>query len=721
MRKAFRVVLPIVAAVCALAAPALASFSGTDVFIPSLGSGPGASSSQWNACIWVHNPNTSPVNVTFRLLLRDQPNPSPQAYNATIPAGDTRRYDNAFATLFGVTGKTFGAVRVTTPAGQPIIVNARSYSTPAGGDQMDTVGQFYSAIPASFAIGPGQTTELLGAYQTTPQASSEFRYNYGFVETTGNAVTVQVTALDETGMSVGSKSYTLGGYQASQYNITDLLPSVSTTDLRLEVAVTSGPGQVVAFGSAIANRSNDPSTFEMSFRDQLLAANSPGGGLTSVSHDGTLTGDGTSATPLGIATGGVAKAKLAASGGTSGQVLGTDGTNLAWQNPGLTLPFAGTANSTNPALMVTNTSGFIAIVGSVPSVPGTTLPAVLGVAGGGSNNAQGYNSGSLTGVWGDAKSGVGVAGTSDTLIGVAGLGALAGVAGTTTVANGNGVIGSGPNGTGVLGESDTGIGVHGESNSGYAGKFDGKVAISASSPVGSDIFTVNNTGGGRGLTIVATSDTALWANSTSGAGVDARSSSGTALAATSTTGYAGVFNGKVQVNGNFNVSGGTKNFVIDHPLDPENRVLVHAAVESSEVLNIYSGNVTTDAEGRAVVRLPDWFEAENADFRYQLTVIGRFAQAIVEKEIDNNRLAIRTNLAMVKVSWQVTARRNDAWMKAHPFVAEQDKPAAERGFYLAPEAFGQPEEKSVGWARDPEMIRRMKEERAALEQQKPPM
>jgi len=25
--------------------------------------------------------------------------------------------------------------------------------------------------------------------------------------------------------------------------------------------------------------------------------------------------------------------------------------------------------------------------------------------------------------------------------------------------------------------------------------------------------------------------------------------------------------------------------------------------------------------------LPDWFEAENTDFRYQLTVVGQFAQA----------------------------------------------------------------------------------------------
>jgi hypothetical protein len=27
----------------------------------------------------------------------------------------------------------------------------------------------------------------------------------------------------------------------------------------------------------------------------------------------------------------------------------------------------------------------------------------------------------------------------------------------------------------------------------------------------------------------------------------------------------------------------------------------------------------------------------------------------------------------MKVSWQVTAVRDDAWMRVHPFAAEQDK------------------------------------------------
>ncbi|MBZ5589301.1 MAG: hypothetical protein LAO05_12135 [Acidobacteriia bacterium] len=590
----------IVAAASALllaAGTALANFAGTDVFIPSLGHGSGSASSQWYACIWVHNPNAAPVNVTFRLLLRDQANLSAQAYNETIPAGDTRRYDDALATLFGVTTKTFGAVRVTTPAGQPVIVNARSYNKPPGFDDMDTTGQFYAAIPASFAIGAQQKTQLLGVYQTTPQNTSEFRYNYGFVETTGKSVTVQVTALDETGAQVGSpKSYTLGGYQASQYNITDLLPSVNTTNVRLEVAVTSGPGQVVVFGSGTSNRANDPSTFEMSFRDELLAENSPASGLTSVAHDGTLTGNGTTATPLGIASGGVgttqlgggavSKGKLSAAGGTDGQVLGTDGSALTWQNDGLKLPYTGAARTLGTAFTVNNT-------------------------------ANGY-----------------------------------GIYGTTTSTENAGVGGVNNSGTGVYGYG--GVGVEGRSE-------------------------VSNGYGVFGFCLT-------------------------------TSPYAGYFGGKVRVVGNFSVTG-TKSFVIDHPLDPENKELWHAAVESSEVLDMYSGNTVTDGEGKAVVQLPGWFQALNTDFRYQLTCIGAFAQAIVEREIEDNRFSIRTSRPNVKVSWQVTARRNDAMMQAHPFVAERDKPEAERGSYLSPLEHGQPREKGVEWALHPEMMREIEAER----------
>ena len=118
---------------------------------------------------------------------------------------------------------------------------------------------------------------------------------------------------------------------------------------------------------------------------------------------------------------------------------------------------------------------------------------------------------------------------------------------------------------------------------------------------------------------------------------------------------------------------GSNNFRIPHPLDPS-KVLYHASMEAPVPLNVYSGNVRTNRRGLAVVTLPRYFDAINRDFRYQLTVVGRsFARAIVWKEIAGNSFTIRTDEPRVKVSWQVTAQRDDEYMREHPFEAERPK------------------------------------------------
>jgi hypothetical protein len=140
----------------------------------------------------------------------------------------------------------------------------------------------------------------------------------------------------------------------------------------------------------------------------------------------------------------------------------------------------------------------------------------------------------------------------------------------------------------------------------------------------------------------------------------------------------------LQVTGNLSKPQGT--FKIDHPLDPANKFLYHSFVESPDMMNIYNGNIVTDKHGVATVVLPDYFEALNQDFRYQLTVIGQFAQAIVVKEISKNHFTIKTSKPSVKVSWQVTGVRHDAYAEAHRIVVEEDK-GKERGTYLHPELF----------------------------------
>jgi hypothetical protein len=150
----------------------------------------------------------------------------------------------------------------------------------------------------------------------------------------------------------------------------------------------------------------------------------------------------------------------------------------------------------------------------------------------------------------------------------------------------------------------------------------------------------------------------------------------------------------VAVSGNLSKASGS--FKIDHPLAPANKYLYHSFVESPDMMNVYNGNVTTNQRGLAMVVLPDYFEALNRDFRYQLTVIGQFAQAIVAKEVSRNRFTIKTNKPGVKVSWQVTGIRHDVYADAHRIQVEEEKPPREQGHYLHPELFGASPEQAIG-------------------------
>jgi hypothetical protein len=174
----------------------------------------------------------------------------------------------------------------------------------------------------------------------------------------------------------------------------------------------------------------------------------------------------------------------------------------------------------------------------------------------------------------------------------------------------------------------------------------------------------------------------------------------------------------VATNANVDIIGtlskGAGSFKIDHPLDPGNKYLYHSFVESPDMKNMYDGNITTNDAGLATVTLPNWFETLNRDFRYQLTVIGQFAQAIVASEISGNQFSIRTDKPNVKVSWQVTGTRQDAFANAHRIQVEVEKAPADRGRYLYPELVGAPETARIGYMAPAPGIEKMFDSRPAV-------
>jgi hypothetical protein len=341
----------------------------------------------------------------------------------------------------------------------------------------------------------------------------------------------------------------------------------------------------------------------------------------------------------------------------------------------------------------------------------------------------------------------GVLGTG-TSMGVKGEGADYGVVGTGLGCCGAGGYFSGTAGTAVEGHSETGYGAAGYSQSGFGGFFSSfdSDGVNATTTNGTAVFgqSVNGNGGEfssgfgdgvrgdsqagvgvRGSSINDNGGRFTSANSdglvaetfsADSAAVVGISNQGTGVYGASGTGPAGWFQGRVQVKGNITVTGnltvtgtifkGAGGFMIDHPLDPENKYLYHSFVESPDMKNVYDGNVITDARGEASVALPDYFEAVNRDYRYQLTVIGQFAQAIVSSEIKNNRFTIRTDKPNVKVSWQVTGIRKDPYAEHNRIHAEVDKSASESGTYLHPTEWGQPESKGIGYQESQQMLSR---------------
>jgi hypothetical protein len=147
-------------------------------------------------------------------------------------------------------------------------------------------------------------------------------------------------------------------------------------------------------------------------------------------------------------------------------------------------------------------------------------------------------------------------------------------------------------------------------------------------------------------------------------------------------------------NGRFAASG-TKSFLIDHPRDPANKMLAHYCTEGNQPLNAYSGNATTDGTSSVWVSLPEYVEDINRDFRYQLTVIGDFAQAIIGSEVKNGKFQIKTSKPNVKVSWRVEGVRNDNFVQEMGAPDEIQKPANWKGKYLNPEYFNVREDKGI--------------------------
>ncbi len=268
-------------------------------------------------------------------------------------------------------------------------------------------------------------------------------------------------------------------------------------------------------------------------------------------------------------------------------------------------------------------------------------------------------------------------------------GDLGGGSGFADNANGTGLIGVGNNltsanlansGSGVAGTGNI-VGVYGKG----VRPADGNGIVGLGNNLTSYTIPANGAGvAGTGVNI------GVFGHATDAAGFGIYSSGNSHTQGNTT------ISGNINVGGNSTVTG-TKSFIIDDPRDPANKYLKHFSVESNEILNIYRGVIAFDASGEAVVQLPDYYDAINKNATYQLTPIGASMPNIyIASEVMNGSFKIAGGVPNKKISWTVTAERNDINIRNNPELRNNVVDKGEyRNRYLAPESYGQPADKGI--------------------------
>ncbi|MEW6338416.1 MAG: hypothetical protein ACOY3Y_06120 [Acidobacteriota bacterium] len=210
--------------------------------------------------VWIHNPSaTTSATVEVVFLPRNTDNSAPiHSFDVPVAAGATIELADIFQSGFNLDG-VVGALRFVSVV--PVVVTGRIYDNNVQTNiGTGTAGQFFPGLPASAAIGSGQSTSVIGTAE-----DATFRTNLALVETTGNTVTLRFERIEPNGTVGGTiDNYQVLPREAKQIgSVLKQLGVTTATNQRVRVTVTGGTGRVLVAGSRLDNRTGDPYTIEM--------------------------------------------------------------------------------------------------------------------------------------------------------------------------------------------------------------------------------------------------------------------------------------------------------------------------------------------------------------------------------------------------------------------------------------------------------------------------
>jgi hypothetical protein len=203
----------------------------------------------WKSDVRVFNAGATRADTT--LTYYPQGNGTPQAKTVSIDPGQVLAINDFIASTFPATA-TAGSLVVTTSSSSSLVVTGRTYTDQGAGK--GTYGQFIPAVTPADSTGlGGRTLQVLQL-----EASDRFRSNIGLVETTGNAVDVELAVILPDSRVTPKTTYHLAPNDFRQVSLGADFGLQNVYNVRATIRVTGGTGKVTSFGSVIDATTQDP-------------------------------------------------------------------------------------------------------------------------------------------------------------------------------------------------------------------------------------------------------------------------------------------------------------------------------------------------------------------------------------------------------------------------------------------------------------------------------
>jgi hypothetical protein len=221
--------------------------AATDQWVAAAAHVSGEFGSEWRTDLGLLN--LSGGGVVVEIFLRTDAGET-VTDEVSLMDGEQRVLEDVAGQL-GVEGT--GSIRVTSDG--PILVTSRTHSIGGGG----TYGQFLDGYRTLDTAGNGDRVWL-----TQLQQNELFRSNIGVMNTGPEEARVLITMFDHDGTELTSRRRTIaqGGRLQLQEPLLQLAGRDDLTAAYASIEVEQGD-DIIAYGSVIDNRTNDPTTIPM--------------------------------------------------------------------------------------------------------------------------------------------------------------------------------------------------------------------------------------------------------------------------------------------------------------------------------------------------------------------------------------------------------------------------------------------------------------------------